>query len=192
METSRHEGIFRSAQEAVVFACNYADQQYAMSPMAKILQRGAHGSGRGLVGLDGAAQSGMVLAELQRMDYWHMLMLVARCAPRREQCSCNHACCSGWKANPIYQDAVSQLSDMLATALTVLPPVRPFRIAVIARFFGEKLKVRDIADDLGIPPRTAERHASAIAAYLKDVEKTAWSSLYAQLDDAGMLISETA
>jgi hypothetical protein len=192
METVKHEGIFKSAQEAVVFACNYADQQYAMSPMAKILQRGAHGSGRGLIGLDGAAQSGMVLAELQRLDYWHMLVLVARSAPRREQCSCNHACCSGWKANPLYQDAVSQLSDLVVAGLGGAVTLRRFRIAVIARHFGEKLKVRDIAEDLGIPPRTAERHASAITAYLKDVEKTAWSSLYAQLDDAGMLISETA
>jgi hypothetical protein len=67
---ARHEGIFASAEEAITFACNYSSQQYALSPMAKILQRGAYGSGRGLVGLDGAGQAGMVFAELERFDYW--------------------------------------------------------------------------------------------------------------------------
>jgi len=183
-----HEGIFKSAQEAVLFACHYSAQQYAMSPMAKLLQRGGSGSGRGLVGLDGAAQSGMVMAELGRMEHLRMLAVIARSAPRREQCSCMSACCSGWKVSPMFQDAVSQLSSACVDALEILPPVHRFRVAVIMRHFGEKLSVTDVSDNLGIPARTAGRHASAIAAYLKALEKSAWADLYDQLSESGMLI----
>jgi hypothetical protein len=192
MDTLKHEGIFKSAHEAVVFACNYASQQYAMSPMAKLLQRGSTGSGRGLVGLDGAAQSGMVLAELGNIDYVHMLVLVARCAPRKERCECKHICCSGWKPNPLYRDAVSQLTDMVVPALGGVFTLRRFRLAVIEKYFGEKIKVKDVAADLNIPPRTAERHASIIKAYLRDTEKTGWTEWYGHLDGAGMLVSENA
>ncbi|CAN7610482.1 hypothetical protein LJR034_004681 [Caballeronia sp. LjRoot34] len=192
MESVKHEGIFRSAHEAVVFACNYAAQQYAMSPMAKLLQRGSSGSGRGLIGLDGAAQSGMVLAELGNIDYVQMLVLVARCAPRKERCECNHSCCGGWKPNPLYRDAVSQLADLVVPALGGVFTLRRFRLAAIEKFFGEKLKMKDVAADLNIPPRTAERHASIINAYLKDTEKTAWTEWYGQLDYAGMLFSQNS
>jgi hypothetical protein len=190
MEAVQHDGIFKSAHEAVIFACNYTAQQYAMSPMAKLLQRGGNGSGRGLVGLDGAAQSGMVLAELQHIDYMHMLVLVARSAPRKERCECSHACCSGWKANPIYRDAVSQLTDLVVPALAGAFSLRRFRLAVIEKYFGEKIKIKDVAADLGIPPRTAERHASLIKTHLKEAEKTAWTEWYGQLDGAGMIVSQ--
>ncbi|MGP8437169.1 DNA-binding protein [Paraburkholderia fungorum] len=192
METVKHDGIFKSAHEAVIFACNYAAQQYAMSPMAKLLQRGGSGSGRGLIGLDGAAQSGMVLAELQRIDYVQMLVLVARCAPRKERCECKHACCGGWKPNPLYRDAVSQLTELVIPALGGAFSLRRFRASVIEKFFGEKIKIKEIAGDLNIPPRTAERHASIINAYLKDVEKSAWTEWYGHLDEAGMIVSQNA
>lgn len=192
MNAIQNDGIFKSAHEAIVFACNYAAQQYAMSPMAKLLQRGGRGSGRGLIGLDGAAQSGMVLAELQNIDYVQMLVLVARCAPRKERCECNHACCSGWRPNPLYRDAVSQLVDLVVPALGGAFTMRRFRLAVIEKFFGEKIVIKEVASDLNVPPRTAERHASIINAYLKDVEKNGWTEWYGHLDNAGMIIRETS
>ncbi|SDR47200.1 hypothetical protein SAMN05445850_4521 [Paraburkholderia tuberum] len=188
MEAIRHEGIFKSAHEAIVFACNYTSQQYAMSPMAKLLQRGAHGSGRGLIGLDGAAQSGMVFAELDGLDYLQMLILVARNSPRKERCECTHSCCSGWKPNPIYRDAVSQLTELVMPVLGSAFSFRRHRYAVVDKYFGEKHDIKAIAEDLGLPPRTADRHASAIRKFLKDAEKDAWTKWYERLDAAGMLL----
>jgi hypothetical protein len=190
MEAIRHDGIFKSAHEAIVFACNYTSQQYAMSPMAKLLQRGAHGSGRGLIGLDGAAQSGMVFAELASLDYAQMLTLIAKNSPRKERCECKHPCCSGWKANPIYRDAVSQLTELVMPALGSAFSYRRHRHAIVDKYFGEKHDIKAIAEDLGVPPRTADRHASAIRKFLKDLEKDAWTKWYGRLDSAGMLISE--
>ncbi len=189
---ARHEGIFKSAQEAVLFACHFSSQQYAMSPMAKILQRGGSGSGRGLIGLDGAAQAGMVMAEVDKLQKPHAWAVKARSAPHREQCSCTSACCGGWKPNPVFNEALSWLADHLVEVLEVLPPLRAFRVGVLARYFGAKLSVADLADDHGIPKRTAERHAKAIVDAMKAIEKAAWADLYVRLEDVGMLIKGTA
>ncbi|KVE50406.1 hypothetical protein [Burkholderia vietnamiensis] len=192
MQAVKHEGIFKSPQEAIVFACNYSDQQYALSPMAKILQRGAYGSGRGLIGLDGAGQAGMVFAELHRLDYWQFVALVSSKIKRSEQCTCGFACCRGWKITKQFDEAVSQLADHVGEALMPVPPVKEFRRAVIMKYFGEKENVTIVAENLGIPPRTAERHAAAIRRYIKDLERNGLTKLSERLDEIGMLISETA
>ncbi|MFM0326098.1 hypothetical protein [Caballeronia glebae] len=190
MQAIRHEGIFKSAHEAVVFACNYASQQYAMSPMAKILQRRAGGSGRGLIGLDGAAQSGMVLAELQKMDKAQILAMVARSTPQRERCDCLHACCSGWRVSSMYRDAISELADIVVPVVgTEEVSNRRLRVAIIAKFFGDKtVVIKEVAHSLEITLRTAERQTSVINKYLKEQEKTGWTEFYARLDEIGMLL----
>lgn len=185
---ARHEGIFRSAEEAITFACNYSSQQYAMSPMAKLLQGPARGSGRGLVGLDGAGQAGMVFAELQRIDYWQLAALVTRKLPRSERCDCCRACCRGWKLNPLFEEAVSQLADYVALTLTPVPPVKEFRVAVIMKYFGEKSEPIETAKHLGIPKNAAERHITAIRRCVKDLERDGLTAFSARLDEIGMLV----
>ncbi|QBR00491.1 hypothetical protein [Paraburkholderia pallida] len=186
---ARHEGIFSSADEAITFACNYSSQQYALSPMAKIMQRGAYGSGRGLVGLDGAGQAGMVFAELDRLDYWQMVALVAGKAIRSERCDCTRACCRGWKMTELFREAVFQLADHVAAALPVVPPVKEFRVAVIMKYFGEKVNPMDVAEKLEIPDHAAERHATAIRKCVRELKKNGLTALNERLDEIGMLLS---
>lgn len=188
---ARHEGIFRSAEEAITFACNYSSQQYAMSPMAKLLQGPSRGSGRGLVGLDGAGQSGMVFAELERIDYWQLVTLITGKLTRSERCDCNRSCCRGWKPNPLFEDAVSQLSDYVAITLKPLPPVKEFRVAVIMKYFGEKTDPLETAKNLGIPKKTAERHITAIRSFIRDLQKSGITALDERLGEIGMLLRTT-
>lgn len=185
---ARHEGIFASAEEAITFACNYSSQQYALSPMAKILQRGAYGSGRGLVGLDGAGQAGMVFAELERFDYWQLLALVAGKVIRSQRCECGHACCRGWKMTDLFHEAVLQLADHVARVLPVVPPVKEFRVAVIMKYYGEKVHPEDVAEKLGIPEYAAERHTTAIRKCIRELQKDGLTALSERLDEIGMLV----
>jgi hypothetical protein len=190
---ARHDGIFKSAQEAIMFACNYSSQQYAMSAMGKILQRGAQGSGRGLVGLDGAGQAGMVFAELERIDYWQLAVLVTGRLSRRERCDCKRSCCRGWKENPVFEEAVSQLADHIARAHPVMLPVRSFRVAVIKKHFGEKdSDPMAVAQDEGMSKRTAERYVGLIREFIRNLEKDGITQLADRLDSIGMLVSATA
>ncbi|RAR51672.1 hypothetical protein C7401_13632 [Paraburkholderia unamae] len=188
-----HEGIFKSAEEAVTFACNYSSQQYAMSAMGKILQRGAQGSGRGLVGLDGAGQAGMVFAELERIDYWQLAVLVTGKLSRRERCDCTRSCCRGWKPNPVFEEAVSQLADHVARVHPVVLPVRSFRVAVIKKYFGEKdSDPMEVAKGEGMSKRTAERYVGLIREFIRNLEKDGITQLAERLDNIGMLVSTTA
>lgn len=186
-----HEGIFSSAEEAITFAANYSSQQYAMSPMAKILQRGAYGSGRGLVGLDGAGQAGMVFAEIDRLDYWQMLALIAGKIVRSEHCDCTSPCCRGWKMTELFRESVSQLADHVAQVLEVVPPVKEFRVAVIMKYYGEKVHPKDVAERLGIPADAAERHTTAIRKCIRDLQKDGLTAMNERLDEIGMLVSST-
>ncbi|POR54560.1 hypothetical protein B0G62_102168 [Paraburkholderia eburnea] len=186
-----NNGIFHSAQEAIAFACNYSSQQYAMSPMAKLLQGPSRGSGRGLVGLDGAGQAGMVFAELARIDYWQLAALVTGRLPHSERCDCQRACCRGWRLNPMFEEAVNQLADHVALTLTPVPPVKEFRIAVIMKYFGEKADPLDTAKHLGIPKNAAERHITNIRRTIRELEKNGITALSARLDEIGMLVRAT-
>lgn len=186
-----HEGIFFSAEEAITFACNYSSQQYAMSPMAKLLQGPGRGSGRGLTGLDGAGQSGMVFRELEGLDYWQMLALVARKAPRSESCNCLNPCCRGWRMTELFREAVSQLADQVAREARDVLPVKAFRVAVLRKHFGDKIHVLDEAEKLGIDEHPANRHATTIRKWIRELEKKGLTSLSERLDQVGMLVRTT-
>ena len=78
-----NDAIFDSTRSALVFAFGFRTQQYGETPLAK-LQRHRLGSGRGLVGMDGAGQAGMVLAQIDRLGPTDRAVIIARFAPRFE------------------------------------------------------------------------------------------------------------
>lgn len=82
------EAVFKSAHEALVFAFNYAGQQSPRTPMTRMMQGGALGSGRGLVGIDGAAQAGMVLAAVERLPKEQAQVITVRYGDVRHECPC--------------------------------------------------------------------------------------------------------
>ena len=190
MEGSNQEGIFRSAHEAVVFALNFASQQYALSPIAKLMQGGALGSGRGLSGLDGAAQAGMVIAELAKLDYYHAVSLVARCATRQIRCSCSSPCCSGWRDSELWREAISIMTDHAIAALAGELSNREVRLASVQKHFGHKVTIQEIADDAGVHRETAGKQHAKIVGALKGLESRAWQAFSSALESGGMLIRE--
>ncbi|CAB3730853.1 hypothetical protein [Paraburkholderia rhynchosiae] len=189
-EGAKHEGIFKDAKEAIVFSLNFSDQQYAKSPMALLLKHGAHGSGRGLSGLDGSGQAGMVFAEIIRLDYHESIALIARCSAKRLRCTCGSPCCSKWTPNPIWTMATSQLCDHALLAVGTGISSRAIRLASTQKFFGQKLSIQEIADYCSVSRKTAGEHHARIKEFLKDLEGRAWFSFTARLEDAGMLIRD--
>lgn len=190
---AKHEGIFYSAHESVVFALNYCEQQSAMSPMAKLVQQGSYGSGRGLVGLDGAGQAGMVMAEIEklsRQNYYMAVALIARCTHDRIRCNCGQPCCSRWRPNPLWREAVNQLGDYVLTHLSANVSSRVLRLTVVGKHFGRKVSIEHIAEDCGVHRNTAGQQANSIRKALKDLEGRAWEIYTNALIDAGMLIRE--
>lgn len=65
--TPKVEPMFKSAHAALVFALNYSMQQYDRPLINRIAAGHTKESHKGLSGVDGAAQAGMIRAELARL-----------------------------------------------------------------------------------------------------------------------------
>lgn len=72
--------------------------------------------------------------------------------------------------------------------LPVVPPVKEFRVAVLMKYYGEKVNAADVADKLGIPEHAAERHATAIRRCIRELQKNGLTALNERLDEIGMLM----
>lgn len=187
-QSVKHPGILKSAREAMVFALNYSDQQYALSPMAMFLKDRRAGSGRGLSGLDGAGQAGMVWAEITRLEYFQALALIARCTQHRIRCTCGADCCCGWRSNALWRETTSQLCDYALSAVSGHISNRLLRLASTEKVFGAKLTLDDVADYVGVSKSTAARQHAKIKDFLRTLEHQGWEKLTGALEEKGMLI----
>lgn len=187
-QSVKHPGILKTAKEAMVFALNYSDQQYALSPMAMFLKQDRGGSGRGLKGLDGAGQAGMVWAEITQLNYFQALALIARCTQHRLRCTCGTPCCCGWRPNELWRQATSQLCDHALSAVAGHLSNRRLRLASTEKVFGAKVTLDEVSDYVGVSKSTAARQHAKIKDFLRTLEHQGWEALTSALEEKGMLI----
>lgn len=184
------EPLFASAHAALTFALNYSVQQYDRSLMARLASPSS-GAGKGLVGLDGAGQAGMIRAQLESCGRQVEAVMVARIAPRRTPCSCRAPCCSGHTPNKDWTNAVAWLvDDVRNTALAGTTADRRVRKECVVRFFeskGKKKTLEQIADDCGINRKTASAYATRVADYLKGLEHKAGGAVEDMFKQIGVL-----
>lgn len=164
--------LFPSAHAALTFALNYSMQQYNRPLMNRVasgeLTAGmAPDGGKGLSGLDGAGQAGMIRAELARLKPIEQAVLVAHAAPSQIPCACGIACCSGWKTNPEWQDAMSVLTTAAASgALSGCVSNGRLRSALIQRLFGAKVTLAELAERYDVDDKTASAHQAKLKRWL--------------------------
>lgn len=164
--------LFASAHAALTFALNYSMQQYDRPLINKVasgaLATGATlGGGKGLSGLDGAGQAGMIRAELARLSPIDQAVLVAHAAPAQIPCNCGIACCSGWRVNPEWQDAMSVLTSAAASgALSGCVSNGRLRSALIQRLFGAKVTLTELAERFEVDDKTASAHQAKLKRWL--------------------------
>ena len=156
-----NDAIFDSTRSALVFAFGFRTQQYGETPLAK-LQRHRLGSGRGLVGMDGAGQAGMVLAQIDRLGPTDRAVIIARFAPRFEPCPC----CGGEKRIKIWQEAIEHL-----VSCCILPGVSKFRCRcdLVARYFGVMVRFDELAERYEMSRNTVGAHYRLLARQLFDI-----------------------
>lgn len=161
------EPMFKSAHAALVFALNYSMQQYDRPLMNRVAAGPAKEEGKGLSGLDGAAQAGMIRAELARLAPLHQAVLVASIAPHQVPCECRAACCGGWKTNPEWSDSVSELTTVAAAAaLAGCVSNGRLRSALIQRLLGAKATLADLAARHDVDEKTASAHNAKLKRWL--------------------------
>lgn len=184
------EPLFESAHGALVFAFNFSGQCYDR-PMMNRLASPAFGSGKGLAGLDGAAQAGMIRAEVQAMGQLAEAILIARIAPRSVPCHCRSSCCSGHRPNKDWTDAISYLAEYVrTTALAGCTSNGLLRREYVLRYFTRKddrISLEALAEKHDLNRQTVSAHASKVAKTIKELESIAQSAAEDRLMAAGMV-----
>ena len=194
--------LFDSAHGALVFAFNFSGQCYDR-PMMNRLESPAVGSGKGLVGLDGAAQAGMIRSEVQALGKLSEAIIIARIAPRTVPCHCRSACCSGHRPNKEWTNAISFLADYVrTTALAGCTSNGILRREYVVRYFTRKddrVSLEALAEKHDIARNTVSAHAAKVALLLggaqpkKDkpgvpgLESAAMDAIEDRLRDIGMV-----
>lgn len=178
--------LFQTSVAACKWAMRYAYEQYDMSPTAKIVGGCALGSGRGLFGLDGAGQAGMVLREIENLSRFDLAFIVATCAPRTFDCKCGAPCCRHWRQNPMWESSIEFICEF-ALARTGLEFTNlRLRRMLVEKHFGIKHKYTEIADSADVHRTTATKQFKLLTKGLAAVEYPIWVRFDAGLEEIGM------
>ena len=137
------EPLFQSTHSALLFAYNFQGNP-AMSIMNRMIKNPGDTiapPSKGLAGLDGAAQAGMIRRNVASLGRFHEALIIAEFAPRVHPCSCRSSCCSGYDRNQEWSDAVNYIADIVRTgALDGHRTTHPIRRACVEKFFGMGVK----------------------------------------------------
>jgi len=190
------EPLFKSAHAAITFALNYSNTEHVeRSPASKMADTSKGSGGKGLIGLDGAAQSGMIQAELKKTGQFHEACIIARIAKRKLPCSCGAQCCSKHKPNYLWLDAINFIAMEAKRVIDADREVGvrgimdhpAMRRAIIAKFFGEHVKIGELAKACEVSDVTVASHSGKINKLLKKIEGEAWIMLEEQLRANGVV-----
>lgn len=165
--------LFDNSTQALIYAFRFSSQQYALSPMAKLMKSGVTSSGKGLVALDGAAQAGFILAAVERVGRVNALLkccLVARYSLRYVPCPC----CRNDKMIEEYEIAIANLQEAVAShGIVTGMSHRLMRETIVRRFFEKSISINKVADRIKVPRRTAYDQKARIWAWLTKLDAEA-------------------
>lgn len=172
------EALFRSGHEACRFAYAYSSQQYAMTAMAKMMRGSLVGSGRGLVGLDGAAVAGTVKRHVEALDDQHHAVIMARYELLRDDAMV----------------AVAALVQFVMPALGTGAHHRHMVRDLIARYFripdraGRQIMLSALCDQYQLSADTMTRRKSAAFRRLREIESRAQVAIDDALKSSGLVM----
>lgn len=165
--TMERDPIFETAHNALLFAFNFSDQQYERPLMNRLADDPVGHVSKGLSGMDGAAQAGMIFSRMKLLSDLSQHILFAQYAPPTIRCTCGRACCTGRKPNELWEYSINEISRASITGATVgVLSYRILRDAVVRKMFGVKADIVKAADRCGLSERSAYDHQAAIKRWL--------------------------
>jgi hypothetical protein len=160
--------LFRSPHAALVFAYSFVAQPER--PLMNRMGQDYSPPGKGLGGLDGAAQAGFIRAEVEQLGKLVEAIIIARFAPHALPCTCRSPCCSGRKSNKEWRVALAVIADRARTnALAGCTSTGIMRLAYVERHFcrkDERINLDKLADRLGMHRNTVQDHARRVHVWL--------------------------
>lgn len=181
------EPLFSSTHAALVFAFNFSHQAYDR-PVMNRMADGPKRSGKGLVGLDGAGQAGMIRAAVDALGREEAMVITARFAPRRDKCECRQPCCSGYVPGREWRAAIDHLTEyVLRMALAGTVSHYRVRNGIVRRIFGDTVNLGELAGHAGVGRDTMGDHAKRIAKHLGGIESRAMKAIDDKLYTKGVV-----
>ena len=164
------EPLFDSAYAALCFAFRYSTEQYPMSPMARLM-RGQIGSGKGLFGLQAAAQSGFIRAEVEKLPVFERCALVARFAIDKERYSA---------MNELIRPATASLGTGVHNRRLV--------DNLVQKFYGKRVYLQEVYEQYPeVNRKTLSQHWAMIRKHLTNLEYRAIDRIEIQFQEAGLV-----
>ncbi len=171
--------LFKSAHSALLFAFHYSGQQSPKTAMGILMKGSPLGKGKGLSGLDGAAQAGMILFEFDKLDKYQRLVLLIRFGDVRHTCHC----CGQLAPSDEWLEAV----DALSWAMGLEGYPRIVRHAMIERAVcRKKWDAKRLSEEHGISDRTLRHQIKDIKDRVSKLESKGLNALYYLLRGNGV------
>ena len=157
--------VFKSTYTALTFAFNF-DGTNVTTPKIGVQPSG---NGKGLGGLDGAAEAGNIKRIVGECGRYAENIAKARFMPRRIQCSCKRPCCCGWMPNFEWRAAVRDIANEIRAVCFDGRNAYDYQARVVGRYFSKEIereKFDDLADAIGFSDRTVRRHFDQVHSFL--------------------------
>lgn len=164
------EYLFDSVHGALTFAYRYNGQQYSPSLIA-MMMRGPMKTGKGLSGIDGAAQAGLIRGIIQRLEPAERNMISAR-----------------FEINQ--RERLKSMLFFMPMIISNMPTgVHSKRAAdvLIQKWFGERLKIQDAAQEIGVHRNTVSPMWASTKYVLQKTWERAEESAFRELQSAGII-----
>lgn len=181
------EPLFRSTHAALVFAFRYASQQSPKTPLMSLIlnpgdQSGHIGAGKGLVGLDAAAQAGMILSHVDALpDDQHNIIVAKYC---REMHECK--CCGQPAPREEWKMAISELSHFVEMEGVH----RRVRLIMVEKaVIGGKIDMDLICKTYSLSKSTTYRQLADVKVKIKKIERMALINLDNSLSKNKLLVA---
>lgn len=180
------EPLFLSTHNALLFAHNYNHCQTAPTLLAKLCSKHLR-KGKGLAGLDGAAQAGLILGGIRDIGAAEAAVMMGRYAPHSRPCDCRSSCCSGTIVNTDWSDANAYLASMVAHEMDGRKQLVMLWQSLIAKHFGFRWRIKELAEWAGVDRDTVADHQSIIRPWLERLEDRAFRAVDRRLHMGGLV-----
>lgn len=180
---------FKTTHGALTFAFNFSHGGVKRPYLATLADKPAP-PGRGLSGLDGAGQAGMIRAEVLQLSDVRRRILLLRFAPPQSPCQCRAPCCTGFRPNLEWREAHGWVAaHVLGAALVGTVSNFRLRQALVSRYFGQEKSMVKISEECQVKRDTASEHNKRVVAYLEEEERRAEWEIQGWLEARGVVVA---
>lgn len=187
--------LFKSAYDALRFAYNFNGNNCVIAHLGVPPAP----TGKGLGGLDGAAEAGNIKRIVKSLGEVAECFIIARFAPARIPCSCHRSCCRGWDYNKEWRKAVVRLANEIRFTCFGGAGNVGYRTSITSQYFlreQERESIEAIAAIGHVHKVTAYRHFKAVRSTFrgtktrKGVEQNYLDLIEVELRKAGIVGEE--